>query len=336
MSRFALTLELANELAKAPLAHVTRQYPYKLDHIMMGPEDVLAPIELHPIFHGSLDWHSCVHGWWTMLTLRRLYPELPVGDEIDALADTMLTPAKVAGELAYLTRPASGGFERPYGWAWLLMLVAELSRHRTPRAMAWHDALAPLGAAFADRFKAFLPKSPYPVRAGIHNNTAFALRLTLEYANTCADAELAAMCRAKAEQWYGRDRASPDLEPSQDDFLSSTLIEIEFMRHALAPPAFQAWLARYLPETTALDALLAPPQVTDRTDGKMAHLDGLCLSRAWCWRGLASVLETSDSRHGVALRAAEAHLAAALPHLNDDYMGQHWLASFALLALADR
>lgn len=335
MTRFILTAAMADELARAPLAHLTREYPNKLDHVMTGPEDARGPKALHPVFYGSFDWHSCVHGWWTMLTLRRLYPDLSVGPQIDALASTLLTPAKVAGELDYLSRPASGGFERPYGWAWLLMLAAELRRHRTPDAIAWREALDPLALAFADRFKTFLPKSPYPVRAGVHTNTAFALRLAFEYATEEGDTDLATLCRDKALGWYGRDRASPDLEPSQDDFLSPTLIEAELMRHVLAPAAFSDWLEQFLPPTAPLDALTAPPQVTDRTDGKIAHLDGLCLSRAWCWRGLARGLEPTDPRGPRALAAAEAHLAAALPHIDDDYMGQHWLASFVLLALGD-
>lgn len=335
MSQMHLSRPLAEELARAPLAHVTREFPNKLDHVMAGPEDVLGPKALHPIFFGSYDWHSCVHGWWTMMTLRRLYPDLEAVPEIDALASSLLTPANAAVEAAYLARPASAGFERPYGWAWLLMLAAELRRHRTPQAARWSQALEPLAQAFAERFKAFLPKSPYPVRAGAHTNTAFALRLALEYAQEAGDEALAALCRAKALAWYGADRACPTNEPSQDDFLSPTLIEVELMRHVLLPEAFGAWLERFLPPGAALDPLTAPPEVTDRSDGKIAHLDGLCLSRAWCWRGLARALPAADERRDAALAAAEVHLAAALPHIADDYMGQHWLASFVVLAIAE-
>lgn len=322
-------------LAAAPLAHVTLEYPNKLDHVLGSARDVRSPRELHPVFFGSFDWHSCVHGWWTMFTALRLHPQGSHAPAIRALADEILTPTHVAGELDYLRRPESAGFERPYGWAWLLMLAAELHRHRTPDAGRWADALSPLTQAFVERFRRFLPGSPYPVRAGVHTNTAFALRLALEYAETAGDDGFFDLCRAKALEWYGDDRQDAVREPSQDDFLSPTLIEAECMRRALRPDAFAAWFDAFLPSLDAAPALLVPPSVTDRTDGKIGHLDGLSLSRAWCWKQLAGAMPAEDPRRAPALQAAERHLDAALPHMDDDYMGQHWLASFALLALAD-
>lgn len=336
MTQLLLTDAFAASLAAAPLGHVVQEYPNKLDHVMASAADVKSPRALHPLFFGSFDWHSCVHGWWTMFTALRLRPGIANAPAVRALAAERFTPEAAAGELAYLKRPESAGFERPYGWAWLLMLAAELRRHDTPEGRGWARTLTPLADAFADRFKAFLPKSPYPVRAGAHTNTAFALRLAVEYADTVGDAELAGLCRAKAIQWHGADRDARVWEPSQDDFLSPTLIEAEFMRRALDADAFAAWFDAFLPPAGGLpDVLLAPPLVTDRDDGKIAHLDGLSLSRAWCWKGLASALGEGDPRRAAALQAARVHLEAALPHMNDNYMGQHWLASFALLALAD-
>src|SRR5690349_13684188 len=174
----SLTPEIAAGFAEIALGHVTREYPHKLDHVMDGPEDVLGPRELHPIFHGSFDWHSCVHGWWLMLRIRRLFPDLPVARRIEALAEAMLTPAKIAGELDYLDRAYSGGFERPYGWAWMLALHREAQLHED---QAWGLDLAPLARAFADRFSLYLPRLTYPIRVGTHFNTAFAMILALEW-----------------------------------------------------------------------------------------------------------------------------------------------------------
>src|SRR5687768_1598973 len=171
-----LTLASAERFAEAALGHVTREYPHKLDHVMDGSEDVRGPRDLHPIFFGSFDWHSCVHGYWLLMRLRRLFPEFPLAGRVDALLDEMITPENVAGELAYLDRPYSGGFERPYGWAWLLALHREAQRSDAARA----EILAPLAAAFAERFRIYLPKLTYPIRVGTHYNTGFALILALD------------------------------------------------------------------------------------------------------------------------------------------------------------
>lgn len=333
MNSITLTPALASHLAAAPLDHVTREYPNKLDHVMGGPGDIRLPKDLHPLFYGSFDWHSCVHGWWTLMTLYRLFPTLPEGPAIRDLADSMLTPHAVAGEVAYLNRPESAGFERPYGWGWLLMLAAELCRHQSAEGRRWAATIQPLADAFTGRFKRFLPKSPYPVRVGTHMNTALALRFAIEYADLTGDGDLAGLCREKGLSWHGLDRAAQVWEPSQDEFLSPTLQVAELMRRALPPDDFARWFDAYLPDGFP-PVLLDPPLVTDRSDGKIAHLDGLSLARAWCLNGLASSLSADDPRRAVALAAAGRHVAAALPHIAEDYMGQHWLASFVLLAVA--
>jgi hypothetical protein len=276
-----------------------------------------------------------VHGHWLLARLLRRVPELPEAGAVRAHFAQALTEANVAGELAYLARPGAAGFERPYGWAWLLMLAAELRRHDSPEGRAWSAALTPLADAFAARLAAFLPKADYPVRAGVHSNTAFALALACEYAGVAGDEALHALIVAKARAWHLEDRGCQAWEPSGDDFLSPALIEAELMRRILPPDAFRAWFAAFLPDAPhgRPQSLFEPARVSDRGDGKIAHLDGLNLSRAWCWRGVARAACDDPVLAAAAEDAAERHLAASLPHVTGDYMGEHWLASFALLAL---
>ena len=325
---------LAEKFAGLALGHVTREFPNKLDHVMAGAGDAQTPQALHPVFYGSFDWHSCVHGYWLLARLRRLFPALSAAPAIRALFDTHLTDAKVGAERAYLTRPTSRGFERPYGWGWLLALAAELDRADDPDGRRWAAILSPLAGDFADRFKTYLPLATYPVRAGTHGNTAFALTLALDYADRVGDTGLADLCRQKARAWHGDDRDAQAWEPSQDDFLSPTLMVAELMRHALTGEEYRHWLAAFLPRLAQRQpaTLFQPAMPSDRTDGKIAHLDGLNLSRAWCWQAIASCLP--QTQRDAALQAAHAHLAASLPHVAGDYMGEHWLATFALLALS--
>ncbi|MES2001570.1 MAG: DUF2891 domain-containing protein [Pseudomonadota bacterium] len=323
-----LTPQLASHMARITLGHVAREYPHKLDHVLDSDEDALGPKALHPIFHGSFDWHSCVHGWWTLLTLRRLFPDLAEADAIERLADASFTPAKVAAELAYLQRPSSRGFERPYGWGWLLYLHLEASLHEDRN---WGDELAPLAQAFADRLRKFLPLLTYPVRSGTHFNSAFALVLAREWSERF-DPPLGGLIGERVWDWFGDDRDCQAWEPSGEDFLSPALIEAVVVAECRAA-LFAGWFDAFLPqvEQRLPATLFLPASVSDRSDGKIAHLDGLNLSRAWCWRKLAPVLP--DAEAAMARDVAQTHLAAALPHLSGDYMGEHWLASFALLAL---
>ena len=254
---------------------------------------------------------------------------------LQALADDLFTPANIAAEVAYLARPESRGFERPYGWGWLLMLQAELERHSTEEGRRWAAHLRPLADAFAARLTDYLQIADYPVRVGTHYNSAFALRLAIEYADQVGDQALASQCRSKAADWHAGDRDCQAWEPSQDEFLSPALMEAELMRVALPADAFTAWFDAFLPHIGVRQpaTLFTPASVSDRSDGKIAHLDGLNLSRAWCWRGIASALPASHPARPVALEAADTHLATALGQVTGDYMGEHWLASFALLAL---
>jgi hypothetical protein len=214
------------------------------------------------------------------------------------------------------------------------MLAAELSRHDGKKAKKWQTAVAPLADAFSERFHSFLPKATYPIRVGTHFNSAFAIALALEYADVASDAPLRKTLATKATAWFRNDADCQAWEPGGDDFLSSALMEAECMRRVLGSD-FSAWLDRFLPRLAVREpaTLFQPAVVSDRSDGKIAHLDGLNLSRAWCWRSIAQTWPASDARRGIALEASEKHLAASLPHVAGDYMGEHWLATFALLAL---
>ena len=329
-----LTADLAATLAATALGHVTREYPNKPGNVMAGPQDARTPRSLHPVFHGSFDWHSCVHGYWTLARLLRLHPAMGPAMEIRSLFDAAFTADKVAGEVATFSHPMSGGFERPYGWAWLLKLHVALGELPDRR---WQEALAPLTDLLAGRLVQFLPKATYPVRVGTHFNTAFALAMAADYARVVGDAGLSALLAHTAEGWYGADADCQAWEPGGDDFLSGTLMEAECMRRLLPPARFASWFDGFLPHLAAArpEALFSPVSVSDRSDGKIAHLDGLNLSRAWCWRSLAMALPPRDGRRIMMEQAAELHLAAGLPHVTGDYMGEHWLASFAVLALDD-
>jgi len=331
----SLTPELAFKFARLALSHITREYPNGIQHVLSGPADVRAPRDLHPIFFGSFDWHSCVHGYWLLATVLRLFPRSSEASQIRELFDSQLTPAKVRGELDYLAEPLRNTFERPYGWSWLLMLYAELSRHGTEKGRRWSDALIPLADEFARRFLDFLPKATYPTRVGTHFNSAFALTLALEYSDVMSNEPLRKLLASKAKAWYGADADCQAWEPGGDDFLSPSLMEAECMRRVLGTSAFQNWLENFLPGLGERRpaTLFVPAIVSDRTDGRIAHLDGLNLSKGWCWRSLASVWANGDPRREIALDAADAHLAAGLSHVAGDYMGEHWLATFALLAL---
>jgi hypothetical protein len=331
----SLTPSLASRFARLALSHVTREYPNKLDHVLEKREDLKSPRQLHPIFFGSFDWHSCVHGYWLLATVMRLFPEIEEAASISELFEVQLTSSNVKGEVSYLGRESSGTFERPYGWAWLLMLAAELSRHDGKKARKWSQALNQLADAFADRFLIFMPKATYPIRVGTHFNSAFAITLALEYADVASHRALGNALMTKAKTWYGGDVDCQAWEPGGDDFLSSALMEAECMRRVLGPVDYSTWLDRFLPRLGVREpaTLFTPATVSDRSDGKIAHLDGLNLSRAWCWRSIAQSWPGDDPRRGIALEAAEKHLAASLPYVAGVYMGEHWLATFALLAL---
>ncbi len=288
-----LTPSLAASFADIALANVVREFPGKMDHVMGSADDVRPPRELHPAFYGSFDWHSCVHMHWLLARVRRLVPGLPRRAAIDALFDTHLTPSNIAAECAYLARPESRGFERTYGWAWLLELASELRRGADAGSQRWSATLQPLADAFVGRYMDYLPRQHHPLRAGVHPNSAFGLLFALDYARIAGASALEALCVERAHAWYARDRDAPAAwEPSGTDFLSPVLIEAELMRRVLAPADFATWLGGFPPGLDRREpgTLFTPAEVADRSDPFIVHLDGLNFSRAWCLRGIASAL----------------------------------------------
>jgi hypothetical protein len=332
-----LDAEAASLFAGLALEGITREYPNKLDHVMNGPEEVLSPRALHPVFFGSYDWHSCVHGHWLLVRLLKLFPDLPEGPEIRATLDTLLTPEKVAAEVAYLGQPSRASFERTYGWAWLLKLAEELRGWDDEDGLRWAEALQPLADAFRARYLEFLPKQDYPIRRGVHPNTAFGIAFALDYARAFEDAELEALLLERATAYFGEDRNFPAAwEPDGDDFFSRSLVEADLMRRVLAPEAFAEWFHEFLPGLAGGEpaSLLTPAEVSDRSDPKIVHLDGLNLSRAWCMRAIAEALPEADPVRRILMESAARHAEATLPHIaSGDYVGEHWLATFAVYML---
>lgn len=316
------------------LTGVTREYPHQLSHVLTSGDDVRAPRALHPSFYGCYDWHSAVHSHWLLVRLWLAFPDLPQRAQIEHCLNQHLQPAKVAAEVAYAADAQRIAFERPYGWAWLFRLAQELHQARPARAAVWRDAIEPLAALFCCRLVDWLPRQQFPVRNGVHANTAFMLAFALDYARATGNLALEqAVCDA-ALRFYAADRAAPAAwEPSGNEFLSPSLVEADLMRRVLAPAAFRPWLEHWLP---ALDGsnLLQPVGVSDRGDPHGGHLDGLNLSRAWCLYGLAESMADIPARAILLRQAAAAHLDAGLRHVDSgDFLGEHWLATFAACAL---
>lgn len=327
--------------AQVALTNIGREFPALVIHLMTGPDDPpVRPAERTPAFYGSLDWHSCVEMHWLLVRLLRLAGAAVPASEILAVLDRQFTPEKLAAEARFVASE-DGRRERPYGWAWALALVHEIASLDTAAARRWLAAFTPLTGALTRGFLDWLPKATYPVRHGMHANSAFAFATALPFAGRQAAAgqpELAAAITAKALSWFEADSAYPgEYEPSGHDFLSPALTEAELMSRLLAQPEFADWLSAFLPGIAdgAPAALFTPVEVTDASEGQIAHLHGLNASRAYCWRRLAESLPEGDLRIGPALAASRAHLTAALPHVvGDHYMVEHWLAAYAVLALS--
>ena len=321
-------------LADCALAVLSQRFPHKLDHLILDATDHALPQQMHPVFDGCFDWHSSVHMHWSLLRLRALAPGLAAAGAIARRFDTHLRPELVARELDYLRTPGRGSFERPYGWAWLLKLQSELHAQSDKDAATarWAEALRPLAEDIARRLAAFVQLSAWPVRAGTHANSAFALLLAHDYAKVVGDGALSQAIAAAAIAWFGADAAYPVMyEPSGTDFLSPGLCEALLMQRVLGT-RFAPWWARFAPDDAALARWDTPAVVADRTDGHLVHLDGLNLSRAWCLRTLAGADGVAEALRERFARAAEAHWRAAWPHVTGgDFVATHWLVSFALL-----
>jgi hypothetical protein len=334
MTTTQITINQANHFARLARDCIQRELPNVIQHAINDPSDVRSPRELHPAFYGCLDWHSAVHGHWMLVRLLRTVPGLAGAAQIRAALDANLTAHNIAGEVAYFTGAHRPSFERTYGWAWLLQLAAELHGWDDGDARRWSRNLQPLTETIVLRYLAFLPKQTYPVRTGVHPNTAFGLALALDYARATGHAELAALLVERATTYYAADRDAPAAwEPSGEDFLSPALIEADLMRRLLPPMDFVGWLHAFLPRGLP-PSLARPAIVSDRSDPKLAHLDGLNLSRAWCLRAVAQALPAHDPLRAELTWAGDAHATAGLAHVaTGDYMGEHWLASFAVYLL---
>lgn len=328
--------QYASPFAQRALANIRQEFPSKLDHVLNGVPDLQSPHALHPVFYGSFDWHSSVHMHWLLARLLRT-ADLPEGDLIRDAFNQHFTPENIAVELAYLQHPSRRSFERTYGWAWLLKLQAELHAlaEREPAATSWRNNLQPLANAIVDRYQQFLPLAQYPTRAGTHANSAFGLLFALDYAERTQHLALRKLIAAKANAWFGQDRRYPAAyEPGGDDFLSGGLVEAALMLRVVDSCSYADWWELFRPAPRELLAWLSPVQVADRSDPKLAHLDGVNLSRAWCWKMISGQLDPA-LREKVDT-AIDAHLGASLPYtVSGDYAGTHWLASFALLALTE-
>jgi Protein of unknown function (DUF2891) len=326
--------------AQVAVANVGREFPSLLIHLMSEPGDFPArPADRTPVFYGSLDWHSCVEMHWLLVRSLRLASSVVPADQIRELLDAQFTADKLAAEASFAAS-ADGRHERPYGWAWALALVHEIASLGDAQANRWLTAITPLADVLTKGFLDWLPKATYPVRHGVHSNSAFSLSTALPFAARQAQAgrpELAAAIETTALGWFADDADYPgSYEPSGHDFLSPALTEAELMSRLLAQPEFADWLVAFLPGIADGEpvTLFTPAVVSDASDGQIAHLHGLNASRAYCWRRIAESLPDGDARIGPALAAAGTHLDAALPHvIGDDYMVEHWLAVSAVLAL---
>ena len=336
-NQLSLTQSEASHFAQLALKCVRKEYPNKPDHTINNSDDVRNPKAMHGAFYGCYDWHSSVHGHWMLVRLLRLFPSLPEGRDIRSALDANLSDKNIRNEVAYLNQPNRASFERTYGWAWLLKLAEELHRWNDADAQHWSRNLQPLAEAFADKYIAFLPKQTYPIRTGVHPNTAFGLAFALDYARAIGNLKLTSLIVERSRSYYGRDVNYPgSWEPGGEDFFSPALMEADLMRRVMNQREFARWFQRFLPGVArgGPKELLQPAIVTDRTDPKLVHLDGLNLSRAWCMRSVASALPQTDPARRVLVRSAAAHANAALAHVaSGDYAGEHWLASFGVYML---
>ncbi len=333
----SLTQSQASHFAALAMKCIQKEFPNKLDHVNNDKDDVRSPREMHPAFYGCFDWHSTVHGHWMLVRLLKLFPDLPEARDIRRALNANLSDKNIAAEVAYLRQANRASFERTYGWAWLLKLAEELQGWNDEDGRRWAKNLQPLAGALVEKYLAFLPKQNYPIRTGVHPNTAFGLAFALDYARAGGNKQLESLIVERSRTYFGADANYPAAwEPGGEDFFSPALMEADLMRRVMPRNEFTAWFHRFLPGVarSQTKALLQAATVTDRTDPKLVHLDGLNLSRAWCMRSIAAALPPNDPARRVLVRSAAEHANAALPYVTSgNYEGEHWLASFAVYLL---
>jgi hypothetical protein len=327
-----LTLAEANRLAEMPLKCIQVQYPNKLNQTLENGSYLMEPKALHPAFYGCFDWHSSVHGHWMLVSLMRQFKQLKEEVLIRNLLAEQLSAENIAGEVAYFGMPQNSSFERTYGWAWVLKLAEELHLWDDPLARELEKNLLPLTDLMVEKYLEFLPKLIYPIRVGEHTNTAFGLSMAYDFAATVKNTRLQTLIKNRALDWFSEDKGCPlSWEPSGFDFLSPCFQELDVMRKVMDEKAFLDWSEHFMPELHSPAFQLEPGKVSDRTDGKLVHLDGLNFSRAWVIYGLAGQFPET---FGHLLPVANAHVSYSLPSIVDDnYEGTHWLGSFAVYAL---
>lgn len=321
-------------LVELPLSCVQKEYPNKLGQVLGSDSDLKSPKTLRPAFYGCFDWHSAVHGHWMLLKLLKEYPDIPQAGRIREILQSHLSAENILIEKAFFEDPNNSTFERTYGWAWLLQLAAELHQWDDPLGKVLYQNLLPLTQLISDKYKSFLPKLLYPIRVGEHSNTAFGLRLALDFAIASGDSSLQKSIEDRSRFFYLNDKGCPlTWEPSGFDFLSPCLEEAALMKKVLSPTEFEKWVKDFLPEMLSSDFQLEPARVSDRKDGKLVHLDGLNFSRAWCLYIIAADHPEWSHLNNI----ANAHIQFSLPNLlEDSYEGGHWLGSFALYAMMSR
>ncbi len=323
----------ASRFAKLALDCIHKEYPNKIAHSLNSDADVKPPRELTPAFYGCYDWHSSVHGHWLLVRLARLFPDAPFTPDARRALAQSLTAANIAQEVKYLNTDGRGSFERPYGLAWLLQLAAELKEWDTPEARQLSAILRPLEQAVTARIVSWMPKMEHPIRTGEHNNTAFSIGLMLDYARITGNAEFGKVVESRARDYYLKDRNCPlSYEPSGEDFLSPCLAEADVVRRILPRDEFAPWFGAFLPRVD-----LEPTRVADVTDGKLYHLAGLNLSRAWMLEGIVSQLSAADPRRAPLMALAGRLRQTGLDSIKGEhYEGGHWLGSFAVYLVSGR
>lgn len=329
-----LTLQEANRLAKLPLHCMQVEYPNKLNQTLEDETYLKGPKTLHPAFYGCFDWHSSVHGHWMLVSLLRQFPEMENAVEIKKRLSENLSFSNIQTEVDYFLMPQNSSFERTYGWAWVLKLAEEIHLWEDPLARELENNLQPLTDLMVEKYLEFLPKLIYPIRVGEHSNIAFGLSLAYDYASTLENSVLKDLIKSRAMDWFGKDTDCPlGWEPSGFDFLSPCFQELDIMRKVMDKDAFKTWLMDFMPELSSKDFNLEPGKVSDRTDGKLVHLDGLNFSRAWVLYGL---IKDFPEEYGHLMKIANGHIEYSLPSIVDDnYEGTHWLGSFAIYALQE-
>lgn len=330
------TEDLALKFSGMALNCIEKEYPNKPSHVFNDEKDLKTPIQQHPAFYGCFDWHSSVHGHWMLVRVLKVFPEIKIRDKILAALKRNITPENIKVEVAYLNEKSRKSFERTYGWSWLLKLTEELYTWKDPAGKKLYKIISPLAEKIVSNYLLFLPKQTYPIRTGVHPNTAFGLLFALDYSRTVGHEELKEIILKRSWEYFGKDMNCPDSwEPGGEDFFSPCLMEVLLMSRVLTTRAFLPWFRHFIP---AMDRspLLMPAIVSDRTDGKLSHLDGLNLSRVWCFSAILKKLQEGDPLREILKMSIKTHLATAMENIKSGYYeGEHWLGSFAVYAYSE-